>query len=69
MTFELCDFSHFRVLPDAKLVVDVTMGGEDLFVMGIPEERADLTICGDLVDHLTGICVPEHDALVSAASA
>ena len=68
MPFELGDFPHFRVLPDAKLVVDIAVRGENLLVMRIPQERADLTVCADLVNHLTGVCVPELDRFVPTAA-
>jgi len=65
VAFEICDFRHFRVFPDAKLVVDIAMGGEYLLVVWVPQERTDLTVRGDLVNHLARLGVPELDTLIA----
>lgn len=68
MTFKFCDFSHFRVLPDAKLIINIAVRGEYLLVVWVPQERTDLTVRGDLVHHLTRLGVPELDTLVSTST-
>ena len=69
VTFEFCYLPKFRVFPDAQLVVDEAMGGENLLVVGVPQECTNLTVCCNLVYHLTSLCIPKLYAFVSTATA
>ena len=47
MTSKLSHLLQFWVFPDAQLVIDVTMRGENFFFKRVPLECANLTVCRD----------------------
>mmetsp|Transcript_16853 Transcript_16853/g.16102 ORF Transcript_16853/g.16102 Transcript_16853/m.16102 type:complete len:319 (-) Transcript_16853:371-1327(-) len=64
---QLGDLLHVGVLPDAQLVVDEAVRGEDLLIVGVPLQRAHLRVRLDRVHQLSRLRIPELYALVSRA--
>ena len=42
MASEICNLFHLWILPDAELVIDETVRGEDLSVEGVPLKSTNL---------------------------
>lgn len=52
------------ISPETELVLTETMGTQDLFLVFIPKQRADLTIGVNSVNQLPCFNVPEPHGLV-----
>ena len=67
------EISHFLtiwvlVFPKTQLVLAETMRTQDLSLVTVPDERADLAVGVDGVDEFACLDVPESHGLVGSAS-
>lgn len=65
-----CDayLHHRRIFPEAQLILAKAVAREDLALVPVPLQTADLRVRIDAIQHRTRVGIPELDAPVSCAS-
>ena len=64
MTVKIGHFGARRILPETQLIIAETVRTKYFSLFFIPNQGANLTVCGDCIDKFSGFDIPESHSLV-----